>query len=115
VPGCSIKALPKRLIVKAAQHARGINPMNAPLAAPPGAGAAFAITDPMRISVLTTKYWGPRPRTLTARTKKLAFDSTSCSNGSRDKRRRATKCRAKFKDATSMSATSTSSMDGELK
>lgn len=65
VPSCSIKSLPKRLIMKSAQHARGINPMNAPMAAPLGAGAAFAITDPMRISVLTTKYWGPTPRTLT--------------------------------------------------
>src|SRR4051794_22274490 len=65
VPSCSIKALPKRLIVRAADHARSINPMNAPMMAPAVAGAAFAVTDPMRISVLTTKYWGPTPRTLT--------------------------------------------------
>src|SRR5262245_53290611 len=65
VPSCSIKTLPKRLLVRAAQQARNVNPMNAPMMAPVGAGAAFAITDPMRIAVLTTKYWGPIPRRLT--------------------------------------------------
>jgi hypothetical protein len=64
-PGCSVKALPKRLLMKAAATAMRINPVNAPQAAPAGAGADMGITDPMRIAVLTAKYWGPTPRRLT--------------------------------------------------
>lgn len=65
VPGCSIKSLPERLLVKAATHAMSINPVNSPMRAPTGAGASFQITDPMQIAVMTAKYFGPRPRRLT--------------------------------------------------
>jgi hypothetical protein len=65
VPGCSVRSLPRRLLMKAAATAMRINPVNAPLAAPVGAGADFGVMDPMRIAVLTAKYWGPTPRRLT--------------------------------------------------
>jgi hypothetical protein len=64
-PGCYIKALPKRLQIKAAQTATRINPVNAPMRAPVGAGASFGVMEPMRIALLTAKYWGPSPRQLT--------------------------------------------------
>jgi len=61
MPSCTVKPLPKRLLHKAAQTARMINPVNAPLAL----GGMGMPLDPMRISVLTSKYWGPIPRKLT--------------------------------------------------
>jgi hypothetical protein len=64
MPSCSIKAVPKRLAVKAAQHAIGINPVNAPLA-PLGAMGISAPADPLSMAVVTGKYWGRSPRTLT--------------------------------------------------
>jgi Astacin (Peptidase family M12A) len=64
VPGCSIKSLPRRLLVKAATHAMRINPVNAPMRAPI-AGQGMGVMEPMQIAVLTAKYWGPAPRTLT--------------------------------------------------
>jgi hypothetical protein len=52
--------------VKAAETARKINPVNAPVF---GAMAAVPdghdVMEPLRIAVVTSKYWGPRPRTLT--------------------------------------------------
>jgi hypothetical protein len=65
VPGCTVKALPRRLLLKAAHTAMRINPVNAPLAAPAGVGSDLGVTDPMQIAVLTAKYWGPTPRRLT--------------------------------------------------
>ncbi|HWG43364.1 MAG TPA: glycoside hydrolase family 15 protein, partial [Gemmataceae bacterium] len=63
---CTPKALPKRLLVKAAETAKRINPVNAPAFGPLAHVAAdFHVTDPMRIAVLTAKYWGPSPRRLT--------------------------------------------------
>jgi hypothetical protein len=65
-PGCVIKALPQRLLVKAAQTARQINPVNAPLLSPMGAMSNdMPVDDAMRIAVLTSKYWGPQLRRLT--------------------------------------------------
>jgi len=64
-PSCSIKALPKRLWMKAASHAMRINPVNAPMRAPVGAGPEFQISDPLSIAVMTAKYFGPKPRQLT--------------------------------------------------
>lgn len=64
MPGCTIKALPRRLLVKAAHTARSINPVNA-VSIPHGAGAEFGVMDPLRIAVMTAKYWGPKPRRLT--------------------------------------------------
>lgn len=60
---CTPKALPKRLVAKAAQNARRINPVNAPMLAQFALGAD--VLDPLAIAVLTTKYWGPTPRRLT--------------------------------------------------
>src|SRR5262245_55604511 len=65
-PGCTVKALPPRLLVKAAATAVKINPVNAPAHAPLGAAASgLGVMDPLRLSVLTAKYWGPTPRRLT--------------------------------------------------
>jgi len=67
LPVCTPKALPKQLQVRAAQTAREINPMNAPaLGFVPDADAGLAdVSDPLRIAVLTKKYWGPTRRRLT--------------------------------------------------
>ena len=64
MPSCGIKTVPKRLAVKAARHAIGINPVNAPLQ-PLGALGISAPSDPLSMAVVTGKYWGPSPRTLT--------------------------------------------------
>jgi hypothetical protein len=64
--GCIIKSLPTRLLVDAAKTATRINPTNAPVFGPLAAvGGGFQVTDPLRIAVLTSKYWGPTPRQLT--------------------------------------------------
>jgi hypothetical protein len=63
--GCTLKSLPKRLLVKAADTAVKINPVNAPALAPMAGVAADVPLEPMRIAVLTSKYWGPAPRRLT--------------------------------------------------
>lgn len=66
---CTPKSLPTRLRVKAAETAVRINPVNAPLLAPvsgeTAADTAALVNNPARISVLTSKYWGPTPRRLT--------------------------------------------------
>ncbi len=63
---CTPKALPMRLLVEAAKTAVRINPVNAPmLQAFAGVNADFQVMEPMRIAVLTVKYWGPTPRRLT--------------------------------------------------
>lgn len=56
--GCSVKKLPTRLATKAAELAARVNPANAALmeTLPPG------VIEPLRLTVLTTKYWGPLPR-----------------------------------------------------
>jgi|HubBroStandDraft_6_1064221.scaffolds.fasta_scaffold74008_3 hypothetical protein len=64
MPGCAIKALPARLLCRAASNATRINPANAPMMAPVGADG-LGVIDPMSIAVMTTKYWGPQPRRLT--------------------------------------------------
>jgi hypothetical protein len=65
---CTPKALPTSLQVRAAQTASDINPANAPLLGFAAAGdeaLAAVVSDPLRIAVLTTKYWGPSRRRLT--------------------------------------------------
>jgi hypothetical protein len=62
---CTPKSLPKRLLVKAAETARQINPVNAPVIGRVADVAADMVLDPQRIAVLTAKYWGPTPRRLT--------------------------------------------------
>lgn len=65
-PACLVKALPTRLLVKAAMTARAINPLNAPLLGPQAALAigSFQVDDPQFIAVKTSKYWGPQLRQL---------------------------------------------------
>ena len=64
---CVPKSLPSRMTVAAAQTARLVNPVNAP---PPAFGQMAAgtlndiVSDPLRIALLTSKYWGPAPRRL---------------------------------------------------
>jgi astacin (peptidase family M12A) len=63
---CTPKTLPTRLLVKAAATATRINPVNAPMFGPHAMVAeGFQVSDPLRIAVLTSKYWGPSPRRLT--------------------------------------------------
>jgi len=64
--GCVPRQLPERLQVKAAQTATRINPANGlNVAAMASLGVSDGIMDPLRIAVLTAKYWGPQPRQLT--------------------------------------------------
>jgi Astacin (Peptidase family M12A) len=61
---CVLKALPPRLLLKAAETAVQVNPLNAPdlrgdIAPTP------APPSPQRIAVLRGKYWGPSARQLT--------------------------------------------------
>lgn len=64
--GCVIKQLPKRLLIKAAETARAINPLNAPVVGSLRAlGDGFQVANPLSLAVLTSKYWGSKPRTLT--------------------------------------------------
>jgi hypothetical protein len=63
---CTPKTLPTRLLVRAAATATRINPVNAPMFGPHALVAeGFQVSDPLRIAVLTSKYWGPSPRRLT--------------------------------------------------
>ena len=65
-PGCSIKSLPEKYQVAAAQTAVEQNPVNAPrVEALASLGVDSVLTDPLSIAVITTKYWGPAQRTLT--------------------------------------------------
>lgn len=64
-PSCSIKTLPDRLFVPAAQTAIKVNPVNAPALAVSSMLAANVPFEPMAIAVMTSKYWGPTPRQLT--------------------------------------------------
>jgi hypothetical protein len=61
---CVPKRIPRRLLMEASETARRINPVNAPMMDMAG-GAAAGIMDPMKIAVLTTKYWGAASRRLT--------------------------------------------------
>jgi hypothetical protein len=60
---CTPKTLPSRLLVRAAETARSVSPQNAPARIPPRQ-QFVSVLDPQQIAVLTTKYWGPAPRTL---------------------------------------------------
>jgi Astacin (Peptidase family M12A) len=65
MPSCSIKMLPERLRVEAAQTAIRRNPANGVgFASITGASRAFGI-EPQRIAVMVQKYWGPQQRQLT--------------------------------------------------
>ena len=72
--GCRLKALPERLLVPAAKTAMKLNPVNAPArGALAQRAGSFSVDEPLHIAVLTSKYWGPSPRTLTV----SFLDSTS--------------------------------------
>jgi hypothetical protein len=75
-PGCVIKQLPERLLVSAATTASRVNPANAPVFGRMMAAAVGGdIIEPMRLAVLTAKYWGPSPRVLT-----VSFTESAPSN-----------------------------------
>jgi hypothetical protein len=62
---CTPKTLPKRLLMKAAETAVKIYPVNAPAFGPLADVAPDLPLDPLHIAVLTSKYWGPAARRLT--------------------------------------------------
>jgi len=66
IPGCIIKSIPPRLLIKAAENATKINPSNAPVLGPLAAvkREGQGITR-LELAAVTSKYWGPVPRTLT--------------------------------------------------
>jgi hypothetical protein len=67
-PGlCTPKALPHHLQVRAAKTATDLNPVNAPRVGflPADDALAAVVADPLRIALLTSKYWGPARRCLT--------------------------------------------------
>ena len=61
---CSIKSLPGRLLNKAAETARQVNPVNAPVFGSFAEMASDTIIDPQFLTLLTSKYWGSRSRQL---------------------------------------------------
>jgi hypothetical protein len=60
--GCRIKALPARLLQRAADTACAINPVNGPQ---PAALGGVLVPDPQALTVSTQRYWGPAPRRFT--------------------------------------------------
>jgi hypothetical protein len=62
--GCRIMSVPPRLLAAAAAHATRLNPVNAPLREFAAVGDAGP-EDPLSLTLRTTKYWGPAPRSLT--------------------------------------------------
>lgn len=62
-PGCTLRSLPPRLAAAAARTATRINPGNSPYLSMMHAVAAD-VMEPLRLAVMTTKYWGPQPREL---------------------------------------------------
>jgi hypothetical protein len=66
MPGCVLKSLPKRLLLKAAKTATMMFPANAPVFGPMAMITdGFAVDNPLQIALVTSKYWGPTPRRLT--------------------------------------------------
>lgn len=63
--GCTVKAVPRRLVVKAAQNAVKMNPVNGLMFGRVAEVAPELPQDPARLAVLVQKYWGPQPRRLT--------------------------------------------------
>jgi hypothetical protein len=64
---CTVKPLPKRLLVAAAKTAIDLNPANAPFLQGPNAalGANRETLEPLHIALLTSKYLGKEQRVLT--------------------------------------------------
>jgi hypothetical protein len=64
--GCELRQLPERLQVKASQTATRINPANGlNVAAMASLAPTGEVMNPLRIALLTAKYWGPQSRQLT--------------------------------------------------
>lgn len=67
-PSCTIKTLPPELLISAARVAADIFPPNRPAVAQFATlirgEESDAVTSPQFIAALTTKYWGPTPRTI---------------------------------------------------
>jgi hypothetical protein len=63
--GCTVKSVPNRLLVKSADTAIRVNPVNGLMFGRTAELAPDLPQDPARLSVLVQKYWGPRPRRLT--------------------------------------------------
>ena len=65
-PSCTIKLLPNKIKIHAAETAVRLNPSNAPHTSALGTvGFNVSTLDRLALSVMTTKYWGPKKRTLT--------------------------------------------------
>lgn len=62
---CTPKVLPRKLHLKAAKQAVEINPFNQPEVALLNVAAPDLEISPLSIALLTSKYWGRSPRTLT--------------------------------------------------
>jgi len=62
---CKPRSLPERLRLRAAEVSADINPVNAPAFWRSSAFALGLTPQPSYIAAVTTKYWGPRPRTFT--------------------------------------------------
>jgi Astacin (Peptidase family M12A) len=60
---CTTKTLPTRLLVAAAATAKRIYPGNAPMVGP--VALAGLEPNPLRIAIVTKKYWGKQPRRFT--------------------------------------------------
>ncbi|RKG79312.1 peptidase M12 [Corallococcus exercitus] len=64
-PGCSVKQLPGRLLLRAAELASRLNPVNEPVFGRMAAMAEGALLPtPLAAAIVTGKYWGPKPRKL---------------------------------------------------
>jgi hypothetical protein len=63
-PSCLLKSLPEAMLVAAAEHAVEVNPVNAPMLPQQMLASVHLPEAPQFLALLTTKYWGPRPRTL---------------------------------------------------
>ena len=61
--GCRLMPLPPRLQQQAAAVAAKENPANAPLLELSALGDG--VLDPQRLTIYTSRYWGPKPKTLT--------------------------------------------------
>jgi hypothetical protein len=63
--GCTIKALPTRLVIAAGRTAARINPVNETVLAPMAEASGDNTPTPMMAAIVMSKYWGRDPRVLT--------------------------------------------------
>jgi hypothetical protein len=62
--GCGLRSLPRKLILEGAATAVSINPANAPVIGPMAALGRDFVLKPLHLALLTSKYWGKEPRTV---------------------------------------------------